>query len=302
MIVASSFGLTLADGLQQDIPPFRDCYQNSVYFSTLLALSEGIKPDNSKIKKWLEEPRIFEIGRNGAFNLGVAKKQYIDDKRKTSDTEDKKEQALLGSFDVENHSIHPQSDKLYPHRYYFYGSFFCVVLFSILIYHITLNKGTNRLCSSKVFSYQNFYFYSILFILFEAFIDLDYLTIINLEPLSFTEGISIWPTEMIRVLAITLSALFLFAGKCDLEKNQKHLEIEFELSPLSIDPKYKKKWGWIFCLFVIATLVWTFLAMAVFNNFTNLLFTISIWIVLMSIFYIWTEYLVHYPKDRQMEV
>ncbi len=67
LIVASSYGLQLDDMWQQDIPPFRSTYQTSVFVATLQAL-DVCKKDLSKI-----QPRIFEIGRRGAYDLSLDK-------------------------------------------------------------------------------------------------------------------------------------------------------------------------------------------------------------------------------------
>lgn len=64
LIVVSSYGLQLHPYLQKDIPPFRSVYQSSLFVATLQAL--GIK-GNIDFKK--TRPRIFEIGRQGPFDL-----------------------------------------------------------------------------------------------------------------------------------------------------------------------------------------------------------------------------------------
>lgn len=71
LVVASSFGTALHPKLQRDLPPFRDNYQTSLYFSALLALDERkVGIDHDTLKKWMQ-PRIFEIGRNGPVDLSV---------------------------------------------------------------------------------------------------------------------------------------------------------------------------------------------------------------------------------------
>ena len=81
LIVGSSFGLNLAPELQMAIPSFRDSYQTAVFFSTKLAATTwegknndateklGEKDIPSKLNGWLNEPRIFEIGRKGSVDL-----------------------------------------------------------------------------------------------------------------------------------------------------------------------------------------------------------------------------------------
>jgi hypothetical protein len=67
LLVASSFGLRLRDGLQREIPPFRDTYQTGQYLACLAAL------DSSGAVSALGAlvPRRFELGWNGAYDLSL---------------------------------------------------------------------------------------------------------------------------------------------------------------------------------------------------------------------------------------
>jgi hypothetical protein len=106
LLVASSLGLSLHPNLQGDIPPFRDTYQSSTYFSTRLALlrfesalsstgqassaaagvfgTPGVGPAYAASAQvdppcgpdttrqalcWTKTPRIFEIGRGRPLDL-----------------------------------------------------------------------------------------------------------------------------------------------------------------------------------------------------------------------------------------
>ncbi len=64
LIVASSYGLQLHPDLQKDIPPFRNVYQSSVFVATLQALEVIGDIDFKQVR-----PRIFEIGRNGPYDI-----------------------------------------------------------------------------------------------------------------------------------------------------------------------------------------------------------------------------------------
>ncbi|HJP17921.1 MAG: hypothetical protein CMD96_06190 [Gammaproteobacteria bacterium] len=69
LVVASTFGLTLnLSSKEKSIPPFRDSYQTSRFFGTLLAMSDTNNLTQKDIYSILK-PRIFEIGRNKAFDL-----------------------------------------------------------------------------------------------------------------------------------------------------------------------------------------------------------------------------------------
>src|SRR5204863_4837724 len=54
------------------------------------------------------------------------------------------------------------------------------------------------------------------------------------EPLAFFSGISIWPTEMLRMIAFMLAIFFMFKAGFDLRANAKKIEAEFSFAPLPL--------------------------------------------------------------------
>ena len=54
------------------------------------------------------------------------------------------------------------------------------------------------------------------------------------EPLVFFSGISIWPTEMVRLIAFVLAIFFMFKASFDLRANAKMIEAEFSFGPLPL--------------------------------------------------------------------
>ncbi|MEO8048051.1 MAG: hypothetical protein ABI684_12260, partial [Nitrospirota bacterium] len=68
LVVASNFGLSLRPALQHSTLPFRDSYQTSTYLATLMALKDSPFDWTEKMKDWLR-PQIFEIGRTEAVHL-----------------------------------------------------------------------------------------------------------------------------------------------------------------------------------------------------------------------------------------
>ena len=71
VIVGSGFGLAIHPQLQRETPPFRDSYQAAAYLATLVALQAGGKPDALTPEvwgKWLH-PRLWEVGRTRFFEL-----------------------------------------------------------------------------------------------------------------------------------------------------------------------------------------------------------------------------------------
>ena len=84
LLIASSFDLRLRDEVQEDIPPFRDCYETAVFLSTLLALSDPSDFGKYDVPaKWLK-PLLFEVGRTRAHSLGTGEEPAEDEARQTS--------------------------------------------------------------------------------------------------------------------------------------------------------------------------------------------------------------------------
>ncbi len=77
LIVGSTLGLSLRPELQGSIPPFRDTYQATTYYSTLHAVQHFLgkpAPSGAVIDlTWTRHPHVFEIGRTRAFDLSVDK-------------------------------------------------------------------------------------------------------------------------------------------------------------------------------------------------------------------------------------
>ena len=68
LIVASTFGLRLADDWQQEVAPFRDAYQTAQFYTVQLALDQWTPGRQAEIDRTLTV-RTFEIGRTGAIDL-----------------------------------------------------------------------------------------------------------------------------------------------------------------------------------------------------------------------------------------
>lgn len=69
LIVASNFDLTLHPKLQGSTLPFRDTYQTATYLATLMALeTQCSRCWSDKVAQWVR-PQLFEIGRTQAIPL-----------------------------------------------------------------------------------------------------------------------------------------------------------------------------------------------------------------------------------------
>src|SRR5208282_1949562 len=119
LLVASSFGLSLREERQGNIPPFRSTYQSSIFLATQLAIRNNlnVSPQNindtrNKIDKWLETPRLFEIGRTGAYSLPVSPEQGAKDPQRQG--QDPPDQAKCRNDILDCDFIQPHPAKLFP--------------------------------------------------------------------------------------------------------------------------------------------------------------------------------------------
>jgi hypothetical protein len=77
LLIGSSLGLALRPELQGDIPAFRDAYQATTFYSTLLALHRASLPppdpkrpaNRDEGLQWTEHAMVFEIGRKQPLDL-----------------------------------------------------------------------------------------------------------------------------------------------------------------------------------------------------------------------------------------
>jgi hypothetical protein len=80
LLVASSFGLQLRPDLQGEIPPFRSSYQTAEFLATRIAIHSDQAPDSC----WLRSPLLFEIGSSREFQFATAVPPPDDPKCKTA--------------------------------------------------------------------------------------------------------------------------------------------------------------------------------------------------------------------------
>ncbi len=199
LIVASSFGLELRNDLQGRIPPFRDSYQTSIFFSTMLATrydftecpavdmmgKSSFCPNTGTNQALLKQvpPLLFEIGRYSAVRLG--------DLQGGSGPSDTVHPKLPGSSDLQTLLL-----------------FLLLPTLLILVLH-----QLKPLAGWPVIS------------LLLALLPLLILVYVALrshltgEPLIFNEGVSVWPTQFTRYVAFCLSLYFIHRLFTDLSAN-----------------------------------------------------------------------------------
>ena len=228
MVIASPFGLQLEGGLQRDVPPFRSSYQTSAYFAVLQAVQHvlcqphGHQPQvgpcmteyhvsltpEDRLYDAGAHPRLFEVGRDGAVDLSIVDKEgvrTIHPLRADLAHTDEQGQLKLGiGFD---------------------DTAVAVTLFLALLVGTIIAWSNQRLWlwvskNTRLVGVVGIF----LLVSFSAFVALGGAPALlsghdEGEPFSWTAGVSVWPSELIRLFVVVLCLIFLAKGSRDLSKN-----------------------------------------------------------------------------------
>lgn len=231
LLVASPFDLQLRDDLQGPVPPFRGSYQTSVYWATLSVFRSGLRTEDFF---YTPRPRLFEIGRGNAIDITPEKPQValITDSGEVRVKPD-------SGFDPVNRSYPHPTDlprMSLPHFLIFFLFLGCLLFYSSR----NFNRGAKCLGASFV-RYLPLTLPAGTTLLWIAFI-IYHKVIPNPveEPFSWSEGVSTWPTFLLRLLAIVLSWSFVFISWRSLQTNRQDIVKKFCL-PTAAGPADEPK-------------------------------------------------------------
>lgn len=245
VVVASNYGFELAQPYQRSeyhgtAPPFRDNYQTALFLAcrTALGLSQNTFYGQQLFRdmrterwvEWISQPRLFEVGRGRAVDLSL-----------------------------DNPDIHPPRHNLatgwelgkniWPLLRTVLLVFLAIAFSILLVIQISPRvmkvmalavprprRWKARELIDKILSPQSWNRLAILaklvalsVILFVAVVIVDHYRPGG-EPFSLTAGVSIWPGQALRLLALILSLYFLFIRSWDeLKENEKEMCKEFGL-------------------------------------------------------------------------
>ena len=238
MVIASPFGLQLDGGLQRDVPPFRSSDQTAAYFAVLRAVNHvtcrtagdrqnpaaalcpggyhvALTPEDRTYDA-AEHSRIFEVGREGAVDLSVVDLEGV-------------------------RTIHPlradleHSDNLGQSKQGIGpGSATVMALLGVgLVIGAVLTWTNQRLWLRVLRSWRLFAVIGLIILVGSAvFLATGGVTALMAhhdegEPFSWTAGVSIWPSQCLRLLAVILCVVFLVKGARDLVTNSDQLSEDF---------------------------------------------------------------------------
>src|SRR4029077_20362508 len=218
LIVASPFGSALPETFsQQHIAPFRDTNQTATYVGTLVATGR-MTNEEAEYLSW--QPRIFEISRHGAYDL--SEPWYLKGK----------------NLSLSNKKWF--RDWLFAHGVRLRLIIIALIVLamvawiSVTIARRTLSGGgtaihrLKRACVSTVF----WLVCGGPLIVFIVALVAEHWA--PEEPLAFFSGISIWPTEMLRLIAFMLAIQFMVKAGIDLRANERKLRDLFGFAPLPL--------------------------------------------------------------------
>lgn len=195
LIVASSFGLALNRDFQGGIPPFRDTYQTAAFLAAQVAVGSFTNDLTTALA-----PRIFEIGRYGPYDLSVATNALRLHPPRVNE-------AYGGA---------PWHDSRLRHKLGKWLGFAVVALLLLLALSWKLCRTITALCNSWILLFGTLLGAALLGVFCVTMISNHFSS--EGEPFTILAGISIWPTELIRLFATLLGCLFIYQGARALEK------------------------------------------------------------------------------------
>ena len=242
LIIVSPFGGALPETYsQQHVAPFRDSNQTSMYVGTLVATG---KMGESEAEYFSWQPRVFEISRQGAYdlsppwylegkNLSVSKKTWFRDWLFAPGIIWKLiiiALAMLAmaawiSVSIARRTLPGGGTAVQRLKHALVSTTFWLVcggpliVFSVamLAQHKSADIAEHNLASPVANDYLT---------------KLDEIAAVAKEPLAFFSGISIWPTEMLRLIAFMLAIFFMIKASVDLRANASKIAAEFSFVPL----------------------------------------------------------------------
>jgi hypothetical protein len=232
LVIASPFGSTVPDIYieQRHIPPFRDNNQTSMYLGTLVATGR-MTEEEAKYLSW--QPRIFEISRRGAYDLSRPWYRWRPGESKM----------VFDSRYGENE----KTNMWFRDWLFAPGVIWRLIIIALAVLAMAawismsiarrMLPGGGTALERLKRALVSTVFWLVCggpLIIFLVALVAQYWA--PEEPLVFFSGISIWPTEMVRLIAFVLAIFFMFKASFDLRGNAKRIEAEFSFAPLQWTP------------------------------------------------------------------
>ena len=233
LLIASSFGLSLNDLWQGKSAPFRDSRQTSAFLATRISLSTlpfSKEPvcRSLNAQQLIGKPLVYEVARSGFFSFNPYYKEGMD----------LEPGSLAGGYKEEDLCrVAKKADDLRPDLDGF--KVFLLVLIPQTILAIAIYRGfprkrrmllrflvstrskTGRL--SRLFAFLMFLTPAVLLAVSRVSLGSWITDYGRGEPVRFFEGISAWPTLILRTSNFVLCVFFLFWVRSIQKRNLHHI-------------------------------------------------------------------------------
>ena len=257
LVVASNFGLSLKQELQQHTLPFRDSYQTATYLATLMALQDPKKPFDwtEKMTGWLH-PHIFEIGRTEAVHLASPSvprlKNWIKKHYSEDSVSPETETTCNGGW-VQCTSIEPTGSSdvrpLDHIKEILFMLCFGLLLFTLANRHVNETVRTAFGASSPERNRAWALIGRVIAPVVIIFVILAIvLNLINNslaqgigEPFVWLEGVSVWPSLVVRFVAFVTILTFWYLLQKRFQQQEKSISKDFEIA-LQAPGKLNRRW------------------------------------------------------------
>lgn len=214
---------------QSQLPPFRDNYQTSVYYAALLALGLPEMKDGSG--EPIHHPRLFEIAQSGPLLL----ERYSEG----NDICDNRVRAFgrigCAVSHIWSEFIALTGDRQWFFRFGFFGVI--GVVFALVALRRKNLLQSERMSYLEMFGLWGGIAITYFFVLAVSTEGVTY------EPFALFDGVSIWPTEVLRVVVFFLSLYLIGRAHRLLGNNMAKLSWEFKLHPDTKPPDWRRD-GW----------------------------------------------------------
>jgi hypothetical protein len=237
LIVASSFDLHLADKLQQSIPPFRDSYQTANFFATQIVVDDanGKTVTQEDINAMLGKARVFETANNKAIALNYSNGAE-NDCENLQDCKNAHPFPPLKNLKV-NLLVSILTILLWIIPIIYFLSKYLIEGRSFR-YFVTATKRSlvTRRWNNWILL-LSWCFFVLLWTITIYYIHHEISSVIDNEiklgedgePFFWHEGISVWPSELIRLFAGILGCLFVADTILAVIENNRQLTRDFKL-------------------------------------------------------------------------
>ena len=221
LIVASHYGLELNEQIHGDMPPFRDNYQTATFLATRLAVEpacqKGFSTDS--LKPFFAQPRLFEIGRNGLVDISPG----VPEDGKNGPAPSLCAQGAI-KF-ASGWTIHPEP---LTHSRFIVGARVLGIAAGMALLALFLSSRLYGLLAATTMVHRSVatgmgVSITILVGFFAWIVGKSP----DEEPFLLFQGVSVWGSEIIRLVALVLSLGFIWKSAREIRESNDRLRADF---------------------------------------------------------------------------